>query len=182
MRDITNEVDIWYQKGSFGVGYLYPFPQWGAEDGSKVVFSMPVTEDQLSYDRIFVLTRNGAEIKLPVSTLPWIRPNVCTLFLNFPSTQNYIHYALREFLMIGSGYIVGYHESWVGEICSGSGDFIQGQRVADDQFVYTVYLEGGGQSLHLLDAPTWTSQKLAQLPPGEGFVVYGWTPLELTSP
>lgn len=180
LRDITNEVDIWYQKGSFGVGYLYPFPQW-AEDGSKVVFSMPVTEDQLSYDRIFVLTRNGAEIKLPVQPYPGL-DQTYVRYLNFPSTQNYIHYALREFLMIGSGYIVDIHESWVGEICSGSGDFIQGQWVADDQFVYTVYLEGGGQSLHLLDVPTWTSQKLAQLPPGEGFVVYGWTPLELTSP
>jgi hypothetical protein len=178
--DITNEIDIWYQKGGFGVGYPYPFPQW-AEDGSSVVFSMPVTEDQLSYDRIFVLTRNGAEIKLPVQPYPGL-DQTYVRYLNFPSTQNYIHYALREFLMIGSGYIVDIHESWVGEICSGSGDFIEGQWVADDQFVYTVFLEGGGQSLHLLDVPTWTSQTLAELPPGKGFVVYGWTPLELTSP
>ena len=180
LRDITNETDIWYQKGSHGLGYVYPFPQW-AEDGSSVVFSMPVTEDQLSYDKIFSLTRNGVEMKLPVQPYPGL-DQTYVRYLNFPSTQNYIHYALREFLMIGSGYIVDIHEGWVGEICSENGDFIEGQWVADDQFVYTVFLEGGGQSLHLLDVPTWTSQMLAELPPGEGFVVYGWTPLELTSP
>ncbi|WP_420629785.1 hypothetical protein [Candidatus Leptofilum sp.] len=180
LRDIGNGIDIWYQKGSFRVGYLYPFPLW-VEDGSSVVFSMPVTEDQFSYDRIFSLTRNGTEMTLPVQPYPGLDQNYVR-YLNFPSTQNYIHYTLQETLETGSGYIVDIHESWVGEICSDNGDFIVGRWMAEDQFAYTVFLEGGGQSLHLLDIPTWTSQKLAQLPPGEGFVVYGWTPLELPSP
>lgn len=180
LRDIESGINIWYQDGSFGLGYLYPHPHW-AEDGSIVVFSMSVTEDQLTYEKIFRLTRDGVEMPLPAQPYPGLDQNYMR-YLSFPLSKSYVHYALRETLLTGSGYIVDVYDSWVGEICSNNGDFGEGQWVTDDQFVYTVFLEGGGQSLHLLDVPTWTTQKLAQLPPGEGFVVYGWTPLELTSP
>lgn len=177
LRDLTTETNIWHYDGTYG---LYPFPEWSS-DGSKVFFSIPIEEGEHSYYKIFRLTRDGQEEKLPLQPYPGLDTEEVR-YLNFSLDEQYIHYALQESFMTGAGYVLDIPGAWIGEICSGDGEFIEGQWIADGQFVYTVLLKNGGQSLHLLDVPTWTSQKLAQLPPGEGFVVYGWTPLELTSP
>lgn len=177
LRDLISGTNIWYYEGVYG---LYPFPEW-SNDGEKVLFSIPIEENNQHYYKIFRLTREGKEESLPLQPYPGLNEEEVR-YLNFPLDEQYIHYALQESFMKGAGFILDVSNTWIGEICSGQGEFIEGEWVAEDQFVYTVLLEGGGQSLHLLDVPTWTSQTLAEVPPGEGFVVYGWTPLELTSP
>ena len=177
LRDIMTGTNIWHYDGAYG---LYPFPKWTG-DGSKVLFSIPVDDGEQRYHRIFSLTRGGQEEELPPQPYPGLDAQEVR-YLTFSFDERYIHYSLQETLLTGEGFIVDVSNSWVGEICSGKGTFIEGQWVAEGQFVYNVLLEGGGQSLQLLDVPTWTSQILAELPSGEGFVVYGWTPLDLSSP
>ncbi|MCA9956375.1 MAG: hypothetical protein KC434_16720, partial [Anaerolineales bacterium] len=88
----------------------------------------------------------------------------------------------QETLVTGAGFIVDIANSWVGEICDDMSTFIEGQWVTEGQFVYKVLLENGGQALRLLDITTWTVQTLSELPTGQGFLIFGWTPLEFEQP
>lgn len=176
LRDIEKGMNIWYQEGSHGVGYSYPTPKWAVDD-SSVLFSMWVSDGEEDYNKIFSITRDGREEELPPQPYPLLDQSDIR-DLSFSPDGRYIHYSIQETLATGTGYIVDVSNSWVGAICDEMGTFIDGQWVTEDQFVYKILLESGGQALRLLDIPTWTTQTLDETPPGQGFIIFGWTYLE----
>lgn len=180
LRNIKTDTNIWYQEGSSGVGYSYPMPEWTV-DGSNVLFSMSVSEGDQNYNKIFSLTRDGQDEELPPQPYPLL-DELNIRGLSYSPDRQFIHYSTQETLVTGAGFIVDIANSWVGEICDDMSTFIEGQWVTEGQFVYKVLLENGGQALRLLDITTWTVQTLSELPTGQGFLIFGWTPLEFEQP
>lgn len=177
LRNRETESIIWQQRGVFSThGYPYPNPDWDV-NGSRVLFSMPVSEAGHDYFKFFSLTRDGQVEQLPSQPFPFADEQPVRELSRSPSGR-YIFYSLRQSPVTGSGFIVDTLTSRIGEICDPETTFLDGEWVTENQFVYRVLLEEGGQSLRVLDIPTWTMQELANSSANTGFAIFGWTPIE----
>lgn len=171
------------------------FPQW-SEDGSRVLFvvSIPATNTQPSWWKIISLTREGKVVELPPQPFPSIKEGQLNHFSRSPNGQ-YLFYTAFEVDVDNlnsrnRAFIINIETGEIGEICDSETTFIAsvpardlaGHWLLDDQFVYRVLVDKGGQpthSLRVLDIPSWTTQTIFEANAGQGVNVFGWTPVEV---
>jgi hypothetical protein len=170
---------LWSQTGVDDL--IFPRPDWTI-DGSQVLFAYWDLQDQ--YMKIFVLSRDGQQLKQLKDTSLVNQPCERIRSMNWLPDERYIYYTMRcgeE----GPAFILDTVTTEVREICTPGYRFVEGMWSPDSrQFVYVLrkgedYMLGGQYELHLLDMNTWTTQNIAVSDElGKiRFDILGWTPL-----
>ncbi len=168
-------------------------PQW-SRDNSSVLFDINVSvDDTQSWWEIISLNRDGQVIALPSQPFPFVEEGQLVQYSSsldgrylfyeaWVSDEQKIEGKIRAF-------IVDVITGEVNEICDPGTSFLAsvpardrvGLWLPDNQFVYRILIEKGGQpthSLRVLDIPTWTTQVIFEPEPGYGVNIIGWTPVE----
>lgn len=172
-------VFIWQQEGVLGThGYPHPEPEWAA-DGSSVLFSMRVSEESLSFYKLFILDRSGQVEKLPLQPFPLLDQDWQLGDLSRSPNEQYIYYNVWQSGGKGPAFIVDTNSIEVGEVCGSGTTFLDGEWLSEGHFLYRVR-QDGGYSLRVLDVANWTAQELAKAGPDAVIFSIGWTPVELS--
>jgi hypothetical protein len=173
---------LWSQTGVDDL--VFPVPDW-TKDGSRVLFAYWDRQDR--YMKIFVLSRDGQQLKELKDTSLANQPCERIRSVNWLPDERFIYYAMRCSGNEGPAFIVDTVTTEVREICTPGYRFVDGMWSPDSrQFVYALrkgddYLLGGQYELRLLDMNTWTTQIIAV---GDElgdirFIIVGWTPVTI---
>lgn len=169
---------IWQQEGVLGThGYPYPEPVWRSIN-HYVLFSMPVSNGSESFYKIFSLSYEGQLEHLPPQPFPLLDQNWQLNYLSRSPDGRYINYGLLLLNGEQSNFIVDTITYQVGEVCDLDVNFLNGEWISENQFLYLVKREDGGKALRVLDVPTWTAQEIITTNPESALAIIGWTPIE----
>lgn len=169
---------IWQQEGVLGThGYPYPEPVWRSIN-HYVLFSMPVSNGSESFYKIFSLSYDGQLEHLPPQPFPLLDQDWQLNYLNRSPDGRYINYGLSLLNGEQSNFIVDTITHQVGEVCDLGVNFLNGEWISENHFLYLVKREDGGKALRVLDVPTWTAQEIITTNPESALAIIGWTPIE----
>ncbi len=176
LYDYQADEIIWQQKSSLP-GYLEP--TW-TDDGQRVFFKMrmSISDSPYGYDQIVSLTRDGQIESLPSQPFP-ITDETQIRYLTFSPDRRYIVYALETWGV--RAFVVDTFTAEVREICGDQFSFLDGYWLPENQFIYRVLIQNGGQwshSLRVLNTSTWASHVVFEPRNGNGVNIFGWTPIE----